>query len=400
MGADEKEEGIAMLLARTAEAVYWAGRYLERAEDMARLVLVHGDTHVDLPVGQDVGWAPLLAVVGADRSWSGSFAEAEVVEYLLVDPGNPSSVLASLGAARDGFRRARAVVPRQSWELCNDLWRDRGEQRQLVRTRQGRVQWLREVVSACQRLNGTLWGTMRRDEALAFAYIGQHLERADLTCRVLRARADTVLPEHPDGPYSEIRMTAVLQALDAWQPFRRTRPARPDPGSVPGFVLQDEAFPRSVASCVSEVFEELKCLPANEGVLASCAEASLCLTGTSPEQMSAADLRTFAGNMLSCLAAVHESLAASYFQVQPVITTRSRPLHRTREDEDVRRQSRVATTTATISSKTMFDVVHTTTYRYQEPAEHSYNEARLHPRTTPLQQCLTYELEVDPDRTR
>ena len=218
-----------MLLARTAEAVYWAGRYLERAEDMARLVLVHGDTHVDLPVGQDVGWAPLLAVVGADRSWSGSFAEAEVVEYLLVDPGNPSSVLASLGAARDGFRRARAVVPRQSWELCNDLWRDRGEQRQLVRTRQGRVQWLREVVSACQRLNGTLWGTMRRDEALAFAYIGQHLERADLTCRVLRARADTVLPEHPDGPYSEIRMTAVLQALDACQPFRRARPTAQAP---------------------------------------------------------------------------------------------------------------------------------------------------------------------------
>ncbi len=288
-----------MLLARTAGAVYWAGRYLERAEDMARLVLVHGDSHVDLPVGQDVGWVPLLAVIGADDSWTGSSSEDEVVEYLLVDARNPSSVLASLGAARDGFRSARAVVPRLSWELCNDLWRDRADERQLVRTREGRGQWLRAVVSACQRLNGTLWGTMRRDDALAFARIGQHLERADFTCRVLGTRADSMAPEHPEDLYAGIRAMAVLQALGAYQPFRRGRPARSSAGSAPGFALQDEAFPRSVASCVSEVFEEVKCLPANEGVLASCAEASLHLSGASPERLSAIELRAFAEDMLS-----------------------------------------------------------------------------------------------------
>jgi len=385
-----------MLLARTAEAIYWAGRYLERAEDVARLVLVHGDSHVDLPVGQDVGWAPLLAVVGADGSWSGSFTEAEVVEYLLVDAGNPSSVLASLGAARDGFRRARAVVPRQTWELCNDLWRQRGEKRQLARTREGRVQWLREVVSVCQRLNGTLWATMRRDEALAFARIGQHLERADLTCRVLRARADSVAPADAQDPYAGIRAMSVLQALDAYQPFRRARPARPGPGSAAGFLLQDEAFPRSVASCVSEVFEDLKSLPANEAVLASCAEASLRLTGASPARMSAAELRAFTGDMLPCLAAVHDMLSASYFQGHPVADARSQPRRQTDAGESVTRSLPAAGTRADSSKTTTFDVVHTTTYRYQEPAEHSYNEAHLHPRTTSRQRCLFHHLEVDP----
>ena len=68
-----------MLLARMAEAVYWAGRYLERAEDTARIVQVHGETHIDLPVGEDVGWTPLVEIAGtragfrtsaADRAWA------------------------------------------------------------------------------------------------------------------------------------------------------------------------------------------------------------------------------------------------------------------------------------------------------------------------------------------
>lgn len=387
-----------MLLARTAEAVYWAGRYLERAEDMARLVLVHGDSHVDLPVGQDVGWTPLLAVVGDQRLPEGLSSETDVVEYLLVDAGNPSSVSASLGAARDGFRRARAVMPRQTWELCNDLCRHRDDQRQLVRTRQGRVLWLREVASSCQRLNGTLWATMRRDEALAFARIGQHVERADFTCRVLGARADSLVPEHPGDVYAEVRAMAVLAALDAYQPFRRARPARPGPGSAAAFLLQDAAFPRSVASCVAEVFEELKLLPANEAVLAACAEASLRLSGAAPERMSAAEVRAFSVEMLPVLAAVDEVLAATYFGHEATACAPVAPTPPLRAP--VATSGGVMVAAPGVASPTqgaaVFEVVHTTTYRYQEPAEHSYNEAHLRPRSTPRQQCLRHSLEVDP----
>ncbi len=381
-----------MLLARTAEAVYWAGRYLERAEDTARLVLVHGDSHVDLPVGQDVGWAPLLAVVGADRTWSGSLAEAEVVEHLLVDAGNPSSVLASLGAASDNFRKARAVLPRQSWELCNGLWRERSDQRRSTRTREGRVQWLRQVVSGCQRLNGALWGTMRRDEALAFGRIGQHLERADLTCRVLRARADSVVPDHPPNPYAEIRAMAVLQALDAYQPFRRAKPARPGVGSAPAFVLQDEAFPRSVASCLSEVFEGLKCLPANEAALAVCAEASLRLSGVRPEAMSVAELQVVTGDIPPLLDAVHEALATTYFAGHRAAPPGPAPHRPATAGVAAHRPSAPADEW----EATVFDVVHTTTYRYREPADHSHNEAHLRPRATRYQRCSSHDLEIVP----
>ena len=94
-----------MLLARMAEAVYWAGRYLERAEGTARIVQVHTDAHVDMPVGEDVGWEPLLAIAGVDSEFDERYsevvrgrggaraAEEDVIEFLLHGEENPSSIL-------------------------------------------------------------------------------------------------------------------------------------------------------------------------------------------------------------------------------------------------------------------------------------------------------------------
>lgn len=117
-----------MLLARVAEAVYWSGRYLERAEDMSRIVQVHGETHIDLPVGADVGWSPLLDICGADsvrierlrrqeaEQASGPpgprVSEATVVGFVVTDRDNPSSIINALAVARDNLRVARPVVPR------------------------------------------------------------------------------------------------------------------------------------------------------------------------------------------------------------------------------------------------------------------------------------------------
>lgn len=106
-----------MLLVRVAEAVYWAGRYLERAEDMSRIVQVHGETHVDLPVGADIGWSPLLDICGAEegtverlrrqeaeqasaRRRGPRVSEATVVRFVVTDRDNPSSIVNAVMAAR------------------------------------------------------------------------------------------------------------------------------------------------------------------------------------------------------------------------------------------------------------------------------------------------------------
>ncbi len=119
-----------MLLARLAEATYWTGRYLERAEDMARIVAVHGETHIDLPVGEDVGWGPLIDIAGErdlyderygrpgagtpgapPRAPSAVADEGRIVAFVLTDRSNPSSIASSIAGARANLRLARPVVP-------------------------------------------------------------------------------------------------------------------------------------------------------------------------------------------------------------------------------------------------------------------------------------------------
>ena len=94
---------------------------------------------------------------------------------------------------------------------------------------------------------------MRRDEALAFFRMGQHLERAEITCRVLAVRADSAVPDPGREVYDEVHQMALLRSLASYQPFRRAMPARPDAASTLRFLLQDEAFPRAVSACLSEL---------------------------------------------------------------------------------------------------------------------------------------------------
>ena len=145
-----------------AEALYWAGRYLERAEDTARVASVHSETHIDLPVGEDVGWYPLLDIAGsadlfieqypqleATARSSGSsvhLLEDRITGFVLFDRSNPSSVMSAISNLRDNLRQARPVAPREVWELCNELWTSLLDGEADVKTRSERVRWLRKVV--------------------------------------------------------------------------------------------------------------------------------------------------------------------------------------------------------------------------------------------------------------
>ena len=121
-------------------------------------------------------------------------AEGDVIEFLLHGDGNDSSILASLTAARENLRTARPVVPREAWEACNNLWLNSNDHLVEAHSREGRVQWLRRVITGCQCIHGILLGTMSRDEAMSFLVLGQNIERADLTTRVLDVRSESPPP--------------------------------------------------------------------------------------------------------------------------------------------------------------------------------------------------------------
>ena len=393
------------LLRRTAQSLYWAGRHLERAEDMARIVLVHGNTHVDLPVGQDVGWSPLLDVAGVQRDFAECHPnlarsrpgtpqeapEAEVVEFLLCAPNNPASVLATVSNVREALRSARSSVPREAWELTNGLWLDLREHRRSVWWREGRVRWLRLAIGDCERINGALWGTMRRDEALALTRVGQHLERADLTCRFLSVRAESALADASADadPYDHVRAMSVLKSLAAYQQYRRAMPARPTSGSVVEFLLQDEALPRTVAACLAQIRQYLKELPHNEEVLAACTDASVFVTGTVVAGFSPPELRHYLATLSGLLDEVHQRIESALFA--------ETPLDQVPETDKAELPSRVQLTrTGGPPVIARYRVEHRTTYHYDNPAEESHNEVHLRPRNTLRQRVLSNTIDIQP----
>ena len=113
-----------MLLSRVAESVYWAGRYLERAEATARLVHVHTELFLDLPKAAGVGWTPLLAVTGSGQAFrhrhTGA-SEEEVVDFLAISAEHQGSILASVAQAHANLRVTQAVLPSEAWGVLNQL---------------------------------------------------------------------------------------------------------------------------------------------------------------------------------------------------------------------------------------------------------------------------------------
>ena len=113
-----------MLLARVADNLYWAARYLERAEGTARIVLEHTNLLVDLPTSVPLTWEPLLAITGSDGDFATRFERADeptIIQFLVAADDNPSSLVQGIALAREDLRVTRQVLPREAWEAVNDL---------------------------------------------------------------------------------------------------------------------------------------------------------------------------------------------------------------------------------------------------------------------------------------
>jgi uncharacterized alpha-E superfamily protein len=113
------------MLSRVAENIYWLARYVERAENTARIVTVNANLLLDLPKGIAPGWRPLIDITGANALFEEhykDYGERQVVRFLLGDERYPGSILSALGAARENCRTIRDVVPREAWEQINELY--------------------------------------------------------------------------------------------------------------------------------------------------------------------------------------------------------------------------------------------------------------------------------------
>jgi uncharacterized alpha-E superfamily protein len=311
-----------MLLSRVAECVYWAGRYLERTEGTSRLLSVHSELYLDLPKAAGLSWSPLLAVTGSQESFHEAHdhqTEESVVAFLASDLANPGSIVSSLGRARENMRITRALLPRQAWEVLNELYLSATATRADAVDRRTRARWCDLVMQKCQTLSGTLAGTMSHDDVYSFLEIGRFVERADMTTRVLDVQAGILFGRADElQPYADVTWTSVLRMLSAHQMFLRTARCGVSGSDALRFLLQDPQFPRSIERCLTEITRALLELPRYDEPMHSCASMQQVLETALVDELAIDGLHEFVDRLQLCLGELHDVVTTTYFSYAPV----------------------------------------------------------------------------------
>lgn len=305
------------MLSRVAERIYWMARYLERAENTARLVNVYRESLLDLPKGVGVQWRQLVEITGTEEYFEPRYrssGERNVLKFVLTDPENPSSVLSCLTAARENFRTTRDLIPSEAWEHVNELYlygRKKFAKGKLP-LRQHEV--LSEIVMRAQQIVGLLAGTMSHGDAYQFSRLGRAIERADMTTRILDVGSTTLIAPGEEIERLENRLWMnVLRSLSAYQMYRQYVRRRVSGSDAVEFLLRDEQFPRSVAHNLVAIRAALKTLPRADKALRATARTQRHLAGTDTAALFGNGLHLYMDELQVAFADINEQVVNAWF---------------------------------------------------------------------------------------
>ncbi len=306
------------MLSRVASHLYWLSRYLERAENMARILDV-GHSLALLSGSSGQGEAALEPLVITDTldafKATGKAATAEnVARFLAWDTSLPSSIANCLESSRENTRAVRGSVTSEMWETINDTWL--GLQ---ARRRGGRepidsefFDWVKE---RSHLFRGVTYATSRRDQPYQFIRLGTFLERADNTARILsvkQGRAD----DTDDADY--YKLSAVLRSVSSLEAYRDTYRDTIEPRRVAELLIFNAQLPRSLRSCFDEIELILAALPKESGRqarrLAAVIRASLAYGDL--EDVLRVGLRAFLDQFLRDNNALGSALHAGYMEMR------------------------------------------------------------------------------------
>jgi uncharacterized alpha-E superfamily protein len=301
--------------------MYWMARYVERAENTARIILVNQNLLLDMPRTMELGWQPLVAIMGCKEAFFEHYEEATeraVIRYLVSDPRNPNCLVSSLAQARENLRTTRAILPRSAWETLNDVHAYASENKAAATARRARYDYLRRIIDYCHMLGGRLSATMSHDQTYDFLRMGRNMERADMTTRVIDVRGSNLLPTHSEElkPFADIQWKSVLDSLAAYQMYRRQVHVRVFGKGVLRFLLQDHQFPRAVRYTLSEVEHCLRSLPGNEASLRVLGRAQRMLTRVDVSGIVKAGLDDFINDLQLVHGELNAELSVSFFEAE------------------------------------------------------------------------------------
>lgn len=253
------------MLSRTADHLFWMARYTERAENTARMldVRVQYSLMPQTALAAQQGWRTILGVSELERQFDAKYSaltQKEVIDFMVRDPDNPSSIASCLTAARENARAVRGTLTTEVWETENTTWI---ELQQHLRSRMFEThpgQFLEWVKHRSHLSRGVTLGTMFQDGAFNFIRLGTFLERADNMARILDVKlrfldSDAVKAE-PQGEF--YYLAALLRSVSAFETYRKVYRDAITPARVAALLILEEKMPRSLVACMAAVVANLQ----------------------------------------------------------------------------------------------------------------------------------------------
>jgi uncharacterized alpha-E superfamily protein len=292
------------MLSRTASHLYWLSRYLERAENTARMLdvtqsmmLLSAPTSGDGPGGPREIGAPLqiTGLISEYRAQVGEIDAASVTRFLAWNPALPSSIVNCLAAARENARAVRGAITTEMWESINATWLELGRWQGASPGGSIAAEFFDWVKERSHLFRGVTFGTIRRDQAYSFIRLGTFLERADNTARILDARyyhhyaaededeggredRDVQTQGAADGefhPREHYAWSALLRSVSSLEAYRDTYRDMIDGRRVAELLIFNDKMPRSLRFCFDELDRILRQLPPDTGRIARRIAAEL-----------------------------------------------------------------------------------------------------------------------------
>jgi uncharacterized alpha-E superfamily protein len=330
------------MLSRDADAAFWIGRYIERAEATARMIDVQYHFGLENPLPENqLQWASILAISGQERLFSQSYRsedERNIIQFFAFDRSNPSSIFSCLRLARENARSIRDAISSEMWETVNRYYLD------YLTWDVDRVldaspfNFFKKVKEGSQLFQGVANRTLMMGETRDFHDAGRFLERADQTARILDVKYHALLPQFQasaqkqgagvpteevgavGGPIDTHGWIAVLKSVGAFEAFRKTYRQGVSPARVAQFLILNPQFPASVRHSVGRVEGCLRRVSGNRELTpVNSAEREVGklfseLNFTRADDVVAEGLHEFLQDIVSRLSKVGEAIHASYLR--------------------------------------------------------------------------------------
>jgi uncharacterized alpha-E superfamily protein len=263
------------MLARTAENLFWLARYMERADYVARLLQVAGQMNaVRVDSDRNSEWESAIVAAGCRQGYFAKYDkadEATVIQFLAFDRENPSSIANCIEVARRNARAVRTALTTDMWEAVNTTWQELSTYCAVPLDEDRLNEFLDWTKSRVGLFHGVCSNAMLRRDSFHFVRVGQYLERADNTARLLDVKYHVRLPQLSDvgGVIDYYQWLAILRVVGARRAYRVMFKGAVEPAQVAELLILREEFPRSLTFCYHQITEHLDAIEVQDPQLSA-----------------------------------------------------------------------------------------------------------------------------------